>query len=63
VIILGGGLSLLGEDLRHLVEEKLPGYLMSAFAPGPFVKLAELKEDAVPVGSLVLARQSLKNIT
>jgi glucokinase len=63
VIILGGGLSLLGEDLRHLVEEKLPGYLMSAFAPGPFVKLAELKEDAVPVGSLVLARQSLENIT
>jgi glucokinase len=63
VIILGGGLSLLGEDLRRLVEEKLPGYLMSAFAPGPFVKLAELKEDAVPVGSLVLARQSLKNIT
>jgi glucokinase len=60
VLILGGGLSLLGEVLRGRVAHKLPGYLMRAFAPGPPVKLAQLGEQAVPVGSLVLARQKIK---
>jgi glucokinase len=54
-IVLGGGLSLLGEVLRREVEGKLPGYLMEAFRPGPAVELAVLGEDAVPVGALRLA--------
>jgi hypothetical protein len=29
--------------------------VMHAFAPGPDVALAELREDAVPVGALLLA--------
>ena len=55
VIILGGGLSLVGEPLRSAVEEALSRYVMEAFAPGPKVRLATLLEDAVPVGALELA--------
>jgi glucokinase len=54
-IILGGGLSFLGEPLRKLVEQKLSKYLMDVFQPGPPIRLSSLKEDAVPVGALLLA--------
>ncbi len=57
VIILGGGLSLIGEPLRAAVTKELAKHIMAAFAPGPQVKLAELGEDAVPVGALILAAQ------
>ncbi len=55
VVILGGGLSLVGEPLRAAVAAALPGFLMEAFQPGPAVVLAALAEDAVPVGALLLA--------
>jgi glucokinase len=56
VIVLGGGLSLVGEPLRAAVADALPGFIMEAFHPGPTVRLAALGEDAVPVGALLLAR-------
>jgi glucokinase len=56
VIVIGGGLSLVGEPLRAAVATALPGFLMEAFRPGPAVRLAALGEDAVPVGALLLAR-------
>ncbi|MDQ3279490.1 MAG: ROK family protein [Bacteroidota bacterium] len=62
VVVLGGGLSLIGELLQQRIEEKLPNYLMKAFAPGPQIRLAELKENAVPVGSLVLCGQNIQNL-
>lgn len=55
VIVLGGGLSLVGEPLRAAVEAALGRYVMEAFEPGPRVALAVLREDAVPVGALLLA--------
>jgi glucokinase len=58
VIILGGGLSLVGEALRVAVENDLPKFLMNAFAPGPKISLAKLGEDSVPVGALELAIRS-----
>lgn len=54
-IVLGGGLSLIGEPLRKLTEERLTTYIMDAFQPGPVIQLSALKEDAVPVGALTLA--------
>lgn len=56
-IVLGGGLSLIGEPLRAAVTKALAPRIMLAFAPGPTVKLAELAEDAVPAGALILAAQ------
>ena len=47
----------MGEPLRNLVAQKLFGYLMDVFQPGPPVQLSLLKEDAVPVGALLLAIQ------
>lgn len=55
IIVLGGGLSLLGEPLRTAVAEALPAFLMEAFQPGPQIALAGLAEDTVPVGALLLA--------
>ena len=55
VIVMGGGLSLVGEPLRQAVETNLRGFVMEAFQPGPLLRLAELGEDAVPVGALLLA--------
>jgi glucokinase len=54
-VVMGGGLSLLGEPLRTRAQKKLSGYLMDAFQPGPDIQLSKLKEDAVPVGALALA--------
>ena len=56
VIVLGGGLSLVGEPLRAAVQKHLKRFIMHAFSPGPEVRLAALGEDAVPVGALVLAK-------
>jgi len=58
IIILGGGLSSVGEPLRAAVETALRGFTMEAFAPGPRVALAALGEDAVPAGALELARSA-----
>jgi glucokinase len=55
-IVLGGGLSLIGEPLLKEVSGRLPAYLMDAFQPGPNIRLSALKQDAVPMGSLALAR-------
>ena len=55
IIIIGGGLSLLGEPLRAALQTHLPEFLMDAFLPGPTIALASLGEDAVPIGALTLA--------
>jgi glucokinase len=61
LLVLGGGLSGIGEPLRRAVEEELRRSIMEAFSPGPRVVLAALGEDAVPVGALCLAQgQKLK---
>ena len=54
VIILGGGLSLVGVPLRKSIEKQLPQFLMEIYGNGPEIKLAELGEDAVPAGALLL---------
>ena len=55
-IVLGGGLSLIGEPLRAAVRQALPRFVMNAFRPAPIILLAKLGEDAVPVGALELIR-------
>ncbi len=55
VMVLGGGLSLVGEPLRAALASALPEYVMDSFQPGPQVALAGLGEDSVPVGALALA--------
>ena len=61
VIVFGGGLSLIGEPLRERLEKALPRWIMDAFQPGPRVALAQLREDAVPVGALALAVRGLEH--
>jgi len=55
IIVVGGGLSLIGEPLRDAVAAALPQYVMDSFQPGPQIVLAGLGEDSVPVGALALA--------
>lgn len=54
-IILGGGLSLMGDLLRSGIELRVKKYVMDALQPGPVVQLSMLKENAVPVGAVSLA--------
>lgn len=61
MIVLGGGLSLIGEPLRATVAEFLPRFVMKAFAPSPRVALAAHGEDAVPIGALLLAKEIRRN--
>jgi glucokinase len=60
IIVIGGGLSLLGEDLRIPLTSTLPGYLMSSFLPAPLVQIAKLGENVVPIGAIELAKLALK---
>ncbi len=55
VIVIGGGVSLIGEPLRAAVVKRLPSFIMDVFHPGPEVRLAGLREDSVPVGALLMA--------
>ena len=55
IVVVGGGLSLVGEPLRAAMATALPRYVMDSFQPGPAVRLAGLGEDSVPVGALALA--------
>src|SRR5438105_2278604 len=59
MIVLGGGLSFLGEPLRSAVALNLSRFTMEAFRAGPEVHLAALAEDVVPIGCLIAARQLL----
>ncbi len=62
VIVVGGGLSLVGEPVRASLEKALSRFIMDAFLPGPKILLAALREDAVPVGALALAAQRLTSV-
>ena len=55
VVVMGGGLSMVGEPLRAAAEAALGRYVMKAFLPAPAIRLARLGEDSVPVGALRLA--------
>lgn len=61
-IVVGGGLSLVGEPLREAVASQLPRFVMDAFQPVPLVALATLREDAVPVGAVTLAARRLREM-
>jgi glucokinase len=56
LLVIGGGLSLLGEHLLLPLRERLPHYVMTAFLPPPEIALAALGEDVVPIGAIELAR-------
>jgi glucokinase len=61
IIVIGGGLSLVGEPLRKAVASALPNFVMHAFHPVPMIALAALGEDVVPTGALLLAKQAAQS--
>ena len=54
IIVMGGGVSLIGEPLRAAVQQALPKYLVKSFQPGPEIAVAELREEVVLVGALCM---------
>ena len=54
VIVLGGGLSLIGEPFRVAVKTALERFVMKSFRPAPLVFLSQLREEAVPIGALAM---------
>lgn len=59
-IVMGGGLSQIGDLLRKSVEGKLKLFLMDAFLPGPKIAISALGIDSVPKGALLLAARKIK---
>ncbi len=59
IIIIGGGVSLLGDLLLLPIQERLPHYVMDAFKPIPQVTISALGEEVVPIGTLELAKNSI----
>jgi glucokinase len=55
IIVLGGGVSLMGEVLVEALEKALPSHLVEAYRPGPIFKLSALNEEVVLVGALALS--------
>jgi glucokinase len=62
IIIIGGGLSLIGEPLFKRINVSLQKYVVPAFHPVPEVKIAKLGEDVVCIGALLLAHQAYNRI-
>ncbi|MDH5400226.1 MAG: ROK family protein [Cyclobacteriaceae bacterium] len=61
ILVLGGGLSLLGESLLIPLAERLPHYLMAPMKKQmPSVACARLGQDVVPLGALLLAGNQIK---
>lgn len=60
IIILGGGLSFLGEYLRKPTALALKQHIMQAFLPGPPIAIAHLAAEVVPIGALELIKQHLR---
>jgi len=60
IIIIGGGLSLIGDPLFKGINESLQKYIVQEFHPVPQVKIAELGEDVVCTGALLLAIEADK---
>ncbi len=58
IIVLGGGLSLIGEPLRAAVSSSIQKYITKAYKPGPDIKIATLGEDVVCIGALLLAKEA-----
>lgn len=59
MVVIGGGVSLLGEPLRAAIEKSLPRFVMEAFGSGPEIAIAKLGEDVVPIGALLLAKTAV----
>jgi glucokinase len=62
MIIVGGGLSGLGQPLIDGLRAEMPRFLMEAFHPGPAIVPAELGEGAVPIGAICLARRAVQSL-
>ncbi len=62
IVVLGGGLSLMGEYWREAVASKLQGFLMEPFRGTTTVALSELKVKVVPIGALMMIGDELKKI-
>jgi len=44
-----------------MFERELRGFIMSAFAPGPQIRLTTLADDMVPIGALLLASAHMQS--
>ena len=63
IIVIGGGLSNMGELLRYKVECKLQNHVVIAYQNRTKVAITELKELAVPIGALCLSRNCVPSLT
>ncbi len=56
-IVIGGGLSLMGNMITDAITKRFTTLLMDVFKPGPLLQIAALEEDVVPVGAIEFAKK------
>ena len=56
-IVIGGGLSLMGNIINEAITKRFTTLLMEVFKPGPMLQIAALGEDVVPVGAIEFAKK------
>ena len=56
-IVIGGGLSLMGNMITDAITKRFTTLLMDVFKPGPLLQIAALGEDVVPVGAIEFAKK------
>lgn len=54
VIVIGGGVSLIGDHLTQSLSQNLPKYISTTYHPGPTIQLSTLGEEVVLRGALSL---------
>jgi len=61
VVVIGGGLSLLGDLLLNPIRGFLKSNIMEALQPAPLLRTASLGEGVVPTGAILLAADHAKS--
>jgi glucokinase len=61
VVVIGGGLSLLGDLLLNPIRRFLKSNIMEALYPAPLLRTASLGEGVVPTGAILLAADHAKS--
>ena len=63
IIVIGGGLSHLGDLLLDPLREELESNMMEALRPAPVLQMASLGDQVVPTGAILLAAEKTLKAT
>ena len=60
MIVIGGGVARVGQPLVQAIRERIAPYVYAPYADSYRIELTHHDEQAVPVGAILLAAESLQ---